>query len=261
LDQPWKRALEGTVGGFWGLLDEDREVKWPLVGPVSEHPDWRRHAVLAGLLALATVAWGLARGAVLRLPQWLALALIGAVQGTAFVLQWRLVESASKHALEWGFYLALTLASAVAWLSLAARIATPSSAWATAAPSSLEAVRGWLRRPRLAGVDPALALGIAHGVLGVATAVIAVTLVFDPRYRDFPIAIVLPAALALLARRRFAGPAAPEGRPMERSLAWVMLACVPAGLAIEQWVNVEAIAWAVTVALMAWTWLREGRAR
>lgn len=256
LDQPWKRALEGTVGGFWGLLDEDREVKWPLVGPVSEHPDWKRHAVLAGLLALATVAWGLARGAVLRLPQWLALALVGAVQGTAFVLQWRLVESASKHAFEWGFYLVLMLASAVAWLSLAARIATPSSTWATAVPASLESVRGWLRRPRLAGVDPALALGIAHGVLGAATAVIAVTLVFDPRYRDFPIAIVLPAALALLARRWFARPAAPEDRPMERSLAWVMLACVPAGLAIEQWVNVEAIAWAVTLALVAWPWLR-----
>jgi hypothetical protein len=28
------------------------------------------------------------------------------------------------------------------------------------------------------------------------------------------------------------------------------------GLAIEQWVNVEANVWAVTVALMAWPWLR-----
>jgi hypothetical protein len=86
--------------------------------------------------------------------------------------------------------------------------------------------------------------------------VIAVTLVFDPRYRDFPIAIVLPAAVALLARWTFARPAAPEDRPMERALAWTMVACVPLGLAIEQWVNVEAIVWAVTVALMAWPWLR-----
>jgi glucan 1,3-beta-glucosidase len=258
LDQPWKRALEGTVGGFWGLLDEAREVKWPLVGPVSEHPDWKRHAALAGLLALATVVWGLARGATLHLPQWLALALVGAVQGSALVLQWRLAESASKHALEWGFYLALMLASAVAWLSLAARIATPSSAWATAAPASLEAVRGWLRRPQLAGVDAALVLGVAHGVLGVATAVIAVTLVFDPRYRDFPTAIVLPAALALLARRRPVPAAGAKPRAMEQTLGWVMLACVPVGLAIEKWVNVEAIAWAVTLALLAWPWVRAG---
>lgn len=261
LDQPWKRALEGTVGGFWGLLDEHRAVKWPLVGPVSEHPDWPRHAALAGLLALATVLWGLARGAVLRLPQWLALALVGAVQGSALVLQWRLVETASKHALEWGFYAALVIASAVAWLSLAARIATPSSAWAAAVPASLETVRGWLRRPRLRAADPALALGLAHGLLGVATAVIAVTLVFDPRYRDFPIAIVLPAALALLARASAGRQAGGDDRRMERSLGWVMLACVPAGLAIEKWVNLEAIAWAVTLALMAWPWVRRNGAR
>ena len=261
LDQPWKRALEGTVGGFWGLLDEGRAVKWPLVGPVSEYPHWPRHAVLAGLLALVTVGWGLAAGTALRLPQWLALALVGAVQGNALVLQWRLAETASKHALEWGFYLALMIASAVTWLSLAARVATPSGAWATAVPASLESVRGWLKRPRVAPLDPALALGIAHGLLGIATTVIAVTLVFDPRYRDFPIAIVLPAALALLARVSFGGRPGPSRRPMERALAWVMLACVPAGLAIEQWVNAEAIAWAVTLGLMAWPWLREGRAR
>jgi exo-beta-1,3-glucanase (GH17 family) len=256
LDQPWKRSLEGTVGGYWGLLDESRQVKWPLVGPVSEYPDWKRHAALAGLLALATVAWGLGRGAVLRLPQWLALALIGAVQGSALVLQWRLVETASKHALEWGFYLALTLASAVAWVSLAARVATPSSGWATARPASLEAVRSWLKRPRAAVIDPALVLGIAQAVLVVATAVIAVTLVFDPRYRDFPIAIVLPAAVALLARSSFARPVAPDHDAMERALAWIMLACVPLGIAIEQWVNVEALVWAVTLALLAWPWLR-----
>jgi len=255
LDQPWKRALEGTVGGYWGLLDEDRTVKWPLVGPVSEYPHWGRHAAFAALLALATVTWGLAGGAVLRLPQWLALALIGAVQGSVFVLQWRLVESASKHALEWAFYLALLAASAVAWLSLAARIVAPAGAWGTALPASLEAVRAWLQRPRTAPLGPGLVLGIAHGLLGVAAAMIAVSLVFEPRYRDFPIAIMLPAAVALLARLTFAKPAAPRQRPMERTLAWVMVACALAGLAIEQWVNVEAVGWAVTLVLLAWPWL------
>src|SRR5438876_920503 len=29
-DQPWKRQLEGTVGGYWGLLDSARrELKYP----------------------------------------------------------------------------------------------------------------------------------------------------------------------------------------------------------------------------------------
>ena len=45
-DQPWKRRLEGTVGGFWGVLDADGREKFPLRGAVAEDPDWRR-----GLLA------------------------------------------------------------------------------------------------------------------------------------------------------------------------------------------------------------------
>ena len=29
-DQPWKRQLEGTVGGYWGLIDDaHRAVKYP----------------------------------------------------------------------------------------------------------------------------------------------------------------------------------------------------------------------------------------
>jgi hypothetical protein len=41
---------------------------------------------------------------------------------------------------------------------------------------------------------------------------------------------------------------------MERALAAVILLCVPAGLAVEKWMNVEAIAWAVTLVLIAWPW-------
>jgi hypothetical protein len=249
----------GTDATGAGLLDEDREMKWPLVGPVSEYPHWLRNAGVAALLGLATVAWGLARGAALPFARWLALALIGSVYGSALALQWRLVEAASKHSIEWAFYLALLLASGVAWLSLAARVATPSRPWATALPASLESVRAWLRQPRLATVDPGLVLGLAHGLLGFAATVVAVTLVFDPRYRDFPIAIFLPAALALLARTRLSpGPTAP--RAMERTLAWLMLLCVPAGIVIEQWVNREAVAWAVSLVLLAWPWLRSNGA-
>ena len=36
IDQPWKRRLEGTVGGFWGMLDADSlEPKFPLAGAVA----------------------------------------------------------------------------------------------------------------------------------------------------------------------------------------------------------------------------------
>ncbi len=38
-DQPWKRKLEGTVGGYWGLLTSGgREPKFAWGEPVSEPP-------------------------------------------------------------------------------------------------------------------------------------------------------------------------------------------------------------------------------
>src|SRR6201986_143611 len=38
-DQPWKRRLEGTVGGYWGLFDsEPRELKYPPGQPISNGP-------------------------------------------------------------------------------------------------------------------------------------------------------------------------------------------------------------------------------
>ncbi len=48
-------ALEGTVGGHWGLFDGDRvRPKFPLTGPVSDDLDWPSHfALAAGARAVA----------------------------------------------------------------------------------------------------------------------------------------------------------------------------------------------------------------
>ena len=44
-DQPWKRALEGTVGGYWGLLDAaTRDYKFVWGEAVSNHPRWKWQA-------------------------------------------------------------------------------------------------------------------------------------------------------------------------------------------------------------------------
>src|SRR5262245_54888006 len=40
-DQPWKRQLEGAVGGHWGLFDAHaRRAKFTWGGVVSNHPHW-----------------------------------------------------------------------------------------------------------------------------------------------------------------------------------------------------------------------------
>jgi glucan 1,3-beta-glucosidase len=252
-DQPWKRKLEGTVGGYWGLFSEQRNAKWPLVGPVSEYPHWPAAALLASATALGLVVWGLLRGLELSLARWASLALVGAALGCLLVLQLRLAVGASKHFPEWAFYLTLIFASGVAWLTLGLKAAAPFSGWATATPAPLEDVRAWLRSPRFDDLDVPLLLGLVRGVLLFAAAAIAVSLVFDARYRDFPIAIFAPAAIAFLARGRAAAGPVAETR-MERALATVILVCAPVGLAVENGVNVEAIAWAITLMLIAWPW-------
>jgi exo-beta-1,3-glucanase (GH17 family) len=52
-DQPWKRQLEGTVGGHWGLFEAySRMAKFTWGGRVSDHPAWRRQAAGGVVLAL-----------------------------------------------------------------------------------------------------------------------------------------------------------------------------------------------------------------
>ena len=62
-DQPWKAALENTVGANWGILDGDRVAKFAMQGPVVEIADWRLRAavaVAAGFLAFMAFGRSLA---------------------------------------------------------------------------------------------------------------------------------------------------------------------------------------------------------
>jgi exo-beta-1,3-glucanase (GH17 family) len=52
-DQPWKAFLEGTVGAKWGVVDENRRVKYAMSGPVEPSPDWPRHAAAALLIGVS----------------------------------------------------------------------------------------------------------------------------------------------------------------------------------------------------------------
>ena len=63
-DQPWKRLMEGTVGGYWGVYDDQqREPKFHFGETVSNHPDWRLKAGLGIGAAFLSVCRLLARRA------------------------------------------------------------------------------------------------------------------------------------------------------------------------------------------------------
>src|SRR5689334_2905759 len=54
-DQPWKRQLEGTVGGYWGLFDAfQRVVKYPPGIPVSNFPSWKLQMAAGMILSAVT---------------------------------------------------------------------------------------------------------------------------------------------------------------------------------------------------------------
>lgn len=67
VDQPWKRAIEGRVGAYWGLLDAQREAKFPLRGPLQADRFDAHKAWLSSALGLALV---LASLSVLRRWRW-----------------------------------------------------------------------------------------------------------------------------------------------------------------------------------------------
>jgi glucan 1,3-beta-glucosidase len=180
-DQPWKRWLEGTVGGHWGLLDADRrEPKFTWGEGVSNHPQWRLQAV--GGVALAVIVLGAAwfgrrQKEAVAPGNWIAVAAIALVAGA--LIGWT-VEKALLESLGIGG----TLRSAVlVALALAIPIVTAVAVVRyTPLPSFAQVLGGEESSPTLLG----FILGLGLVVLSAMALHVALGLVFDPRYRDFP---------------------------------------------------------------------------
>ncbi|QDE41112.1 glycoside hydrolase family 17 [Luteibacter pinisoli] len=200
-DQPWKRDLEGTVGGYWGIFDVDAQPKFPMTGPVVEEPRWTwAIAAGAGGALLFLLAGAFARrwhGA----AGWVALALAGFASGTALAAHARLLLFACRTTLEWAtgigvgviaLFTALTLARAVA-----SRLASPVNLAAVAPPA--------VERRRL-GITYSDAFTPQRFFWMFVLALYAILMVFNGRYRDFPVGLfALPCVgfllLALLRTR------------------------------------------------------------
>ena len=200
-DQPWKRQLEGTVGGHWGLFGAyDRAAKFSWGAAVSNHPAWRWQA--AGGVALAAAVFGTAlavrRRAATPLPAggWVAVALMAVVSG--MLIGWT-VENVPRESLTYGDWL-----RSLAWTALA--IAAPMAcAAAVATASSIPAFAAVLGRRPHAQAPLARSLVVLQIAVAILAVEAALGLVFDPRYRDFPFAplsgsVVPFLTLALLRR-------------------------------------------------------------
>jgi len=88
-DQPWKRAIEGSVGKHWGLWDVDRQPKFAMTGPVVENPLWPLHAGLAVTLGLLPGLWFVLRQSRLRSTGHVFMTAL--LQGAGALFTWNLL--------------------------------------------------------------------------------------------------------------------------------------------------------------------------
>jgi len=216
-DQPWKRALEGAAGRYWGIID--RATGTPTLGTngvVSDHPDWPIEA-LAGILVAAlsfVCAFVAGREKGLSASFWPALAAMTFLP--AILFGWT-VETVPVESFNFGSWLrSLAFAAAAA-----AGPVVCATAWA--AGRGLPPFSALIGR-RGAGRD---ALDWAVGGTLIALMLCAVEaalgLVFDPRYRDVPFAPLTAAALPFLVVA-VATPRPPGARAMAETMAAAALA-------------------------------------
>ena len=167
-DQPWKRTLEGTVGGYWGIFDAQARPKFAMQGPVVEISRWWLGWLGGAAGAALFVLAGLRRRRWQRGRGWLALGLAGFASGCALAWQWRQMVYACRDDWEW----LLSSVACLAALFTALRLASWLAGRLACAPYK-PAPTGRLRFAWLF----VLAL---YGLL----------LVFDGRYRDFPLGLL-----------------------------------------------------------------------
>jgi exo-beta-1,3-glucanase (GH17 family) len=200
-DQPWKRQLEGTVGGYWGLFDSVRRaLKYPAGEPISNFPFWKWQmgaGMVLCVLVFAVAALTLRRRPWTPRPAaWIAVALSATTAGILLGI------AADKM-----FYESYGLGGWVKWGALlAAGIASPLlCANALMSGRSLPTFLDLLgpRDDKQRSVTTFL-LGAALVVSVLIGSETALGFVFDPRYLDFPFAAlsmaVVPFALLTLNR-------------------------------------------------------------
>jgi exo-beta-1,3-glucanase (GH17 family) len=201
-DQPWKRAQEGTVGGYWGLYDAQGTPKFPLQGPLAEDADWTQGLWGAATGALLLSALGLAFSRRIGRPDLPLLVLAGAASGAVAVMQWRYLATTSRNLTEWiaGGAIALIGWLFCVWILLA--FAGATSRQRLPAPESIHEALSRLDRrelrPRPTADGRSALLGLLRFALLLGLAYVCLGLAVDPRYRGFPTCLYAMPVLALL---------------------------------------------------------------
>jgi exo-beta-1,3-glucanase (GH17 family) len=199
IDQPWKRLLEGAVGGYWGLYDTDLNAKFAFTGAMAERQDGLKplYWAFAGLLLWLTTAFAAGER---RSSALVGAAALGASAGLMALLQLGYLVIAARDTLEWLALGSLNLLGILVLLTVPIVIskklaAAPQHAYGkhilrlslfiftfgAAITGLLLMPKAWVLQP-LSQASPALS-GFFYNL--------------DGRYRDFPLTIYLLPVLQL----------------------------------------------------------------
>lgn len=250
-DQPWKRQLEGTVGGYWGFIDSVRRtLKYPPGQAVSNFPLWKWQ--MGGGMALSAMVFSAGMLTLRRRPwkpklsSWIAVAMSATTVGILFGVACDKMYYESYGIsgwLQWGALLAAGVAAPI--------LSAHALMCGRALPTFVELLGP--RESRSRSVLTYL-LGLALAVTALIATETALGFVFDPRYRDFPYAALTMAVVpfATLMRNR------PQegGRPMAEAVFAAILASAAVYTAVNEgrdnWQSVWTCAIYLLFALTLW---------
>lgn len=167
-DQPWKRVLEGTVGGYWGIYQTDFSPKFSFNGDIKARADGLRPFIVASISALLFLGLSFFLGE-RRKTGLIGLASLGALLGITILLQTEYLFSACQNSREW---LALGGVAAIGGIAVISLIWTVSST----------------------GLNNTRLLLACSTLLLLAAITSSTLLIIDGRYRDFAVSLyALPA--------------------------------------------------------------------
>jgi exo-beta-1,3-glucanase (GH17 family) len=249
-DQIWKYHDEGIVGARWGIFSADRTVKIPLSGAVSNDPDWAAHAAVSIIFGLALVGIGFWR-ATLGSPRRAAIlcvsgmALGGALGWAAAVILATLfdVHLIVAGAVNFAGQAALAV---LAMLRLGGRIGGAPDRNGAA---TTQAVRDLLLRARIPA-GGALLEDICF-LFAWTAGVMQLLLLFDPRYREFPLSTFAVPLLVVFGRAAARDLPLGGGGREERLLAAALVAGAIGSAVQEGALNSQSLIWNTCALVLA----------
>ncbi len=240
-DQTWKYENEGIVGANWGLFSADRTLKIAPTGPLEEDPRWPTHTAVSIICGLLLSLSGMAASRSRSGRQLLILCSAGMSLGVClgiaqadvapvlFDVHVRLAAIVNLAA-QAGLALMMMMR-----LSGALQPApTRNGAQATSRAQALLRMRFSPEQGLFE--DLCFAFAWTAGVL-------QILLLFDPRYREFPLPSFAVPLLVLIIRAAKADLPLSGGGPEEALLGGVLIVASIGSLVQEGWLNHQSLVW------------------